>query len=73
VTVTNANGSTEAVVEVTDHIRPGVVSLPHAWRNPAVNELTSTEHLDPLTGMPRFTGIAVSVSRSTDRTPATAP
>jgi anaerobic selenocysteine-containing dehydrogenase len=64
VTVTNANGATEAVVEVTDHIRPGVVSLPHAWKSPAVNNLTSTDGLDPLTGMPRYTGIPVSVTAS---------
>jgi anaerobic selenocysteine-containing dehydrogenase len=64
VKVTSASGATEAVVEVTDHIRPGVVSLPHAWKSPAVNNLTSTDGLDPLTGMPRFTGFSVSVTAS---------
>jgi anaerobic selenocysteine-containing dehydrogenase len=71
VTVATGNGSTQAVVEVTDGIRPGVVSLPHSWKSPAVNSLTSTEDLDPLTGMPRFTGIAVSVSAET--VPSTGP
>jgi anaerobic selenocysteine-containing dehydrogenase len=66
VMVSTANGCTEATVEVTDRIRPGVVSLPHSWRSPAVNALTSTEDLDPLTGMPRFTSISVSVSRTPD-------
>ena len=29
--VTSEAGSVEAVVEVSDEIRPGVVSLPHGW------------------------------------------
>jgi anaerobic selenocysteine-containing dehydrogenase len=65
VEVSNEHGSTEAVLEVTDRIRPGVVSLPHSWRTPVVNRLTSTEDLDPLTGMPRYTAIPVSVRPAT--------
>jgi anaerobic selenocysteine-containing dehydrogenase len=63
VIVANGNGATQAIAEITDRIRPGVVSLPHSWRNPVVNRLTSTENLDPLTGMPRYTAIGVHVSR----------
>ncbi|MDQ2649174.1 MAG: molybdopterin-dependent oxidoreductase, partial [Actinomycetota bacterium] len=62
VTVANAKGTTEALLEVTDRIRTGVVSLPHAWRSPAVNQLTSSDDLDPMTGMPRYTSIPVTVS-----------
>ena len=62
VVVATASGSTEAAVEITDRIRPGVVSLPHSWAIPAVNNLTSAAELDPLTGMPLFTSIGVSVS-----------
>ena len=55
-------GATDATVAVTDAIRPGVVSLPHGWPTPGVNELTSaTAGVDPLTGMPLLTGIAVEV------------
>jgi anaerobic selenocysteine-containing dehydrogenase len=63
VTVSNQNGSTPAVLEITDRIMLGVVSLPHAWPNPVVNRLTSADDLDPLTGMPLYTSIGVSVSR----------
>ncbi len=31
VRITSEAGSVEAVVEVSDEIRPGVVSLPHGW------------------------------------------
>jgi anaerobic selenocysteine-containing dehydrogenase len=64
VTVSNRNGSTSAVLEVTDRIRSGVVSLPHSWRDPDVNQLTSTDDLDPITGMPRFTALGVTVLAS---------
>jgi anaerobic selenocysteine-containing dehydrogenase len=62
VTVSNRNGSTTATVEVSDRMRAGVVSLPHSWRAPDVNSLTSTDDLDPLTGMPRFTALGVAVA-----------
>jgi anaerobic selenocysteine-containing dehydrogenase len=65
VTVTNGNGSTDARLEVTDRIRSGVVSLPHAWRSPSVNQLTSSVDLEPMTGMPRYTGISVTVAAAT--------
>lgn len=66
-------GSTVATVTVTDAIRPGVVSLPHGWPAPGVNELTSsTAGVDPLTGMPLLTGIPVEVvpARVSGLTPA---
>jgi formylmethanofuran dehydrogenase subunit D len=62
VAVRSAHGETLADVEIDESIRPGVVSLPHAWGNPDVNRLTSdTDGVDPVTGMPLFTGIKVSV------------
>lgn len=61
VTIASEVGSTIARVEFTDRVRPGTVSLPHSWSDPEVNALTSTDHLDPITGMPRFTAIAVTV------------
>jgi anaerobic selenocysteine-containing dehydrogenase len=63
VTVTSRTGSTDATVERTDKIRLGVVSLPHSWRSPDVNGLTNADDLDPLTGMPRYSGIRVEVAR----------
>ncbi|MGH8991469.1 MAG: molybdopterin-containing oxidoreductase family protein [Acidimicrobiia bacterium] len=63
VSVASGHGETAAEVEVTGGIRPGVVSLPHGWDSPGVNRLTSAaDGVDPLTGMPRFSGLAVTVS-----------
>jgi anaerobic selenocysteine-containing dehydrogenase len=62
VMVSTPSGHTQAVVERTANIRTGVVSLPHSWRSPDVNALTTTDELDPLTGMPRFSGIPVEVA-----------
>lgn len=63
VLLTSATGSTTAALEVTESIRPGVVSLPHGWSTPGVNRLTSaTEAVDPLTGMPRLGGFPVTVT-----------
>lgn len=67
VRVTSTIGSTVAAVEVTDSIRPGVVSLPHGWSSPGVNRLTSaTDGVDPLTGMPQLSGFPVTVTALDD-------
>ncbi|HVN50628.1 MAG TPA: molybdopterin oxidoreductase family protein [Acidimicrobiales bacterium] len=69
-------GKLTAPVEVTDSIRPGVVSLPHGWGHdlPGVrlgvaagrgvnsNLLTDGEALDPLSGNAVLNGIPVAVS-----------
>jgi formylmethanofuran dehydrogenase subunit D len=61
--VESRHGSSPAWVEVNDSIRSGVVSIPHGWGAPNVNQLTSdSEELDPLTGMPRFSGFPVTVT-----------
>lgn len=63
VLITSTTGSTTATLEVTESIRPGVVSLPHAWSTPGVNRLTSaTDAVDPLTGMPQLSGFPVTVT-----------
>ena len=70
-------GSLDAVVEVTDGIRPGVVSLPHGWghgqpgtrlrvaaERAGVNSNVLTDHdaLDPLSGTSVLNGIPVTVT-----------
>jgi anaerobic selenocysteine-containing dehydrogenase len=55
-------GSCRAVVEPTDAMRPGVVSLPHGFREADVNQLTTSAVVDPLNAMPVMSGYEVSVS-----------
>ncbi|MCU0310226.1 MAG: molybdopterin oxidoreductase family protein [Acidimicrobiales bacterium] len=74
--VTSRVGTVTATVEVTDAIRPGVVSLPHGWGHdlpgapftvagarPGVNAniLTDPEVLDPLSGNAVLNGVPVTV------------
>ena len=74
--VSSRVGAVDAVVEVTEAIRPGVVSLPHGWghgvagtrlgvaaERPGVNAnvLTDDRALDPLSGTSVLNGIPVSV------------
>jgi anaerobic selenocysteine-containing dehydrogenase len=74
--VTSRVGSVHAHVEVTDAIRPGVVSLPHGWghdhpgtrmrvaaERAGVNSniLADHEALDPLSGTSVLNGIPVTV------------
>jgi anaerobic selenocysteine-containing dehydrogenase len=76
-TVSSRVGSVMAPVEVTDTIRPGVVSLPHGWGHgqPGTrmrvaaeragvnsNVLSDDEAMDPLSGTSVLNGIPVVVS-----------
>ncbi|HEY4332680.1 MAG TPA: molybdopterin dinucleotide binding domain-containing protein, partial [Ilumatobacteraceae bacterium] len=80
--ITSRVGSVDAAVEVTDSIRPGVVSLPHGWghgqpgtrmrvaaERAGVNSNVLTDHdaLDPLSGTSVLNGIPVSVVAIADR------
>jgi anaerobic selenocysteine-containing dehydrogenase len=62
--VSTARGDCRAVVEVTDAIRAGVVSLPHGFGEANVNRVTSTADADPLSGMTIVSGLAVDVARA---------
>ncbi len=70
-------GEVDAAVEVTDAIRPGVVSLPHGWghgqpgtrmrvaaERPGVNSniLADHEAMDPLSGTSVLNGIPVQIT-----------
>jgi len=74
--VTSRVGRVDVEVEVTDAVRPGVVSLPHGWghdvegvrlgvasRLPGVNSnvLTDESAMDPLSGTSVLNGIPVDV------------
>ena len=75
--VTSGVGRVEAPVEVTDGIRPGVVSLPHGWGHGVdgtamtvaaahaggnVNVLADHDAFDPLSGNAVLNGIRVTVT-----------
>jgi hypothetical protein len=75
--VTGPNGKLEVPVEITDAIRPGVVSLPHGWGHSApgtrlsvaathpgvnVNSLLDSSLLEPLSGTSVLNGVPVEVT-----------
>ncbi|MCF2528757.1 molybdopterin oxidoreductase family protein [Yinghuangia soli] len=75
--ITGEGGTLEAEVEVTDAMRPGVVSLPHGWghdrpgtrlgvaaEHPGVNvnQLLDGSRLDPLSGTAVLNGFPVRVA-----------
>ena len=77
VRVTSRVGEVVAPLEVTDSVRPGVVSLPHGWGHDVVgvqlqvagaragvnsNVLADHEALDPLSGTSVLNGIRVAVA-----------
>jgi anaerobic selenocysteine-containing dehydrogenase len=61
VDVSSSVGSLRLRARVTDATSVGTVSIPHGWADCNVNVLVSSRLLDPLTGMPRSSGTAVSV------------
>ncbi|MEW2634025.1 molybdopterin oxidoreductase family protein [Streptomyces sp. NPDC048389] len=77
--VTADGGRVEAPVEITDAVRPGVVSLPHGWGHSRpgtrlsvaaerpgvnVNQLLDGSRLDPLSGTAVLNAIPVDVTPS---------
>ena len=66
VEVASETGRLRLTARVTDAIHAGVVSISHGWTDANVNVLVSSHDLDPLTGMPRSSGTAVSLQRVDD-------
>ena len=65
--LSSEHGELLAEVAVDPNVRPGVASVSHSRRTPAPGRLTSTRvGADPLTGMPRASGLAVRI-RPVDR------
>ncbi len=75
VTVTSRIGSVKLPLEVSQHIMPGVVSIPHGWGHSntttlstamqhggvSINDLTDPLQLDELSGNAAFSGVPVEV------------
>ena len=63
-TVRTHIGSLTLIVRVDPTMRRGTVAVPHGFLDANVNWITDdTDMLDPITGMPRFSTIPVSVER----------
>ena len=64
------SGSVLAELQLDSELRPGVVSLSHGGYDPNVCRLTSSvERVDPLTGQPQMTGLAVRLGGRPPREP----
>ena len=61
VVVRSAHGELTGVAKVDAAIRAGAVSVPHGHQGANVNQLTSKDALDPITGMALYSGIPVTV------------
>lgn len=87
-TVASDGGAVIAPVEITDEVRPGVVSLPHGWghHRPGtrlsvaaarpgvnVNQLLDGTRLDPLSGTAVLNGFPVTVVPGTESRAPVAP
>jgi anaerobic selenocysteine-containing dehydrogenase len=60
--VRSASGSLRGIMHIDPTLQPGVMSVPHGWSGTYnVNQLTSTTDVDMLTGMPRFSGLPVTL------------
>jgi anaerobic selenocysteine-containing dehydrogenase len=60
--VRTANGTVEGNIQIDTTLRRGVMTIPHGWPGAYnVNRLTGTQDVDALTGMPRFSGLPVSL------------
>jgi anaerobic selenocysteine-containing dehydrogenase len=65
-TVVSEHGAVEVIVVVDERIRTGVVSLGHGRRGHTPGRLTSaTADVDPLTTMPRASGLPVRIESGT--------
>jgi anaerobic selenocysteine-containing dehydrogenase len=62
VLVRSPHGTLKGVMTIDPSLGRGVMSVPHGWAGDQnVNRLTSSRDVDPMTGMPRFSGLPVSL------------
>ncbi|MBM3679646.1 MAG: hypothetical protein FJW96_17510, partial [Actinobacteria bacterium] len=55
-------GRLQGIARIDGDIVPGAVAIPHGWAEPNVSDLLSaTEAVDPLTGMPTYGCVPVSL------------
>jgi anaerobic selenocysteine-containing dehydrogenase len=61
VVIRSGRGQITGLARIDDKLRPGVVSAPHGFEEANVNFLTSTEEVDPVTGMAVYGAFPVTV------------
>ena len=61
VRVRTSRGEIILTANIDPAIRAGVASIPHGHEVANVNNLTSVEHVDPMGGQVRYTGIPIGV------------
>jgi anaerobic selenocysteine-containing dehydrogenase len=62
VLVRSAHGEVRGPVRIDGAVGRGHVSVPHGWGDTNVNVLTSKDDVDPVTGMPLYSGLDVTIS-----------
>jgi anaerobic selenocysteine-containing dehydrogenase len=60
--VRSAYGELTGPARVDAGVGRGHVSIPHGWGDTNVNLLTSKDEVDPITGMPLYSGLEIEVS-----------
>lgn len=61
VRVRTSRGEIILIANVSETVRRGVASIPHGHEFANVNYLTSTQHVDSMTGMVRYSGIPIEL------------
>jgi anaerobic selenocysteine-containing dehydrogenase len=62
--VRSPHGQLEGHVKIDRTMMRGTLSVPHGWEGQYnVNQLTSVDDIDPLTGMPRFSNLPVELTK----------
>ncbi len=68
IVVRSANGEIRGPARIDDGVGRGHVSVPHGWDDVNVNVLTSKDDVDPITGMPLYSGLPITITPA-DPTP----
>src|SRR5690606_21967401 len=63
VRVRSAHGSLTGTVTIDASLRPGAVAIPFGFRVLNANHLVDDDVVNPLSGMPRFSGLEIALER----------
>jgi len=57
-------GSIDIKLATTEDLHPGIISVPHGWAKPNVNELTELEPRDPVTGYTEMKALLCRIKKA---------